>query len=384
MRKLEGYTIMNYNYEARFKELTDICRRKDIVITSEFTNMRTKVKFKCLKCGTLGEKVPSLLKTQECPCKECRKNVHHFKYTNEEFKELIQEKRPSFIPVEEFKGMYSPIDFIHLDCGKTINILPENLLKPRNDDLKHGCKYCSRTYSMSDSELRSYFSKFSGYKFNYSFKKNQHLYANVKHLGKHNVDIMVSMFRKGTRCPVCSKSILESNNDFLVEMYELGNGEYSALTPYTGSHDKIHLLHNCGKDWWVEPTAFKQGQRCPSCGVRSHGEIAIARNLDLLKIDYIEQKKFSGCRYELELPFDFYLPKYNVCIEYDGIQHFKPVSIFGGKEALAITKVRDSVKNNYCIGNSISLYRIPYTVTPSHIGEVLNDILSGIKTYLVK
>lgn len=73
MRKLEGYTIMNYNYETRFKELTDICRRKNVVITSEFTNMRTKVKFKCLKCGTLGEKVPSLLKTQECPCKECRK-----------------------------------------------------------------------------------------------------------------------------------------------------------------------------------------------------------------------------------------------------------------------------------------------------------------------
>ena len=32
------------------------------------------------------------------------------------------------------------------------------------------------------------------------------------------------------------------------------------------------------------------------------------------------------------MPFDFYLPKHNICIEYDGKQHFEPIDIFGGED----------------------------------------------------
>jgi len=50
----------------------------------------------------------------------------------------------------------------------------------------------------------------------------------------------------------------------------------------------------------------------------------------LLDIEYIKQKRFEKCRNKLPLPFDFYLPNENICIEYDGIQHFKPIDYFGG------------------------------------------------------
>lgn len=63
--------------------------------------------------------------------------------------------------------------------------------------------------------------------------------------------------------------------------------------------------------------------------------------------------------------FDFYLPEYNLFIEYDGEQHFKPVT-FGGiskedaEHNLQQTQERDKIKDKYCKNNNINLLRIPY------------------------
>lgn len=61
-----------------------------------------------------------------------------------------------------------------------------------------------------------------------------------------------------------------------------------------------------------------------------------------------------------KLRFDFYLPTYNTCIEFDGKQHFEAINFFGGEENLKLTQLRDSQKNQYCIQNNIDLYRISY------------------------
>ena len=50
-----------------------------------------------------------------------------------------------------------------------------------------------------------------------------------------------------------------------------------------------------------------------------------------------------------------------MCIEFDGIQHFKPVEKFGGIKNHELIKIRDGIKNSYCANNKINLIRIPYT-----------------------
>ena len=57
---------------------------------------------------------------------------------------------------------------------------------------------------------------------------------------------------------------------------------------------------------------------------RSLREKVIAKILFDLNIDFIEQYSFNNLRSPkgVLLRFDFYLPKENVLIEYDGIQHF--------------------------------------------------------------
>ena len=69
---------------------------------------------------------------------------------------------------------------------------------------------------------------------------------------------------------------------------------------------------------------------------------------------------FNDCRNKLPLPFDFYSPEYNTCIEYDGELHFISKEYFGGDENLKETQKRDEIKTFYCNENNIKLIRIKY------------------------
>lgn len=91
-----------------------------------------------------------------------------------------------------------------------------------------------------------------------------------------------------------------------------------------------------------------------SCGcLRSKGEFKINQILQNENIVFQTQYTFS------DLPnrfFDFYLPNYNLLIEYDGEQHFNKNSRYYSEEGIE----RDKEKNKYCLNNNLLLYRIPY------------------------
>lgn len=104
---------------------------------------------------------------------------------------------------------------------------------------------------------------------------------------------------------------------------------------------------------------------CPKCSEKSKGQLLLRNILQQNNIDFIEEwtdngrcknKKTSGT-----LRFDFYLPKYNCCIEYDGIQHFKSNGGYYTEDFLKKVQYRDKIKNEYCRQNNIKLIRIPYT-----------------------
>lgn len=62
---------------------------------------------------------------------------------------------------------------------------------------------------------------------------------------------------------------------------------------------------------------------------------------DLCIFSPIKNKKYF-------LKFDFYLPDYNLCIEYQGQQHYIPVNYWGGLEGLKRNQEYDLLKKNYC------------------------------------
>lgn len=99
---------------------------------------------------------------------------------------------------------------------------------------------------------------------------------------------------------------------------------------------------------------------CPACN-ESKGERIIRQFLTEHDIEFTPQKRFDNCKYKYRLPFDFYIPHLNLIIEYDGIQHFKPVEQWGGDEYLMEIQTKDTIKNKYCLDNNINILRIAYT-----------------------
>jgi hypothetical protein len=69
------------------------------------------------------------------------------------------------------------------------------------------------------------------------------------------------------------------------------------------------------------------------------------------------------------------LPDFNTCIEFDGIQHFKPIQDFGGEKGFLDVKKRDEVKNKWCSENNVKLIRIKYNQM-SEINDIIKNNLS--------
>lgn len=56
--------------------------------------------------------------------------------------------------------------------------------------------------------------------------------------------------------------------------------------------------------------------------------------------------------------FDIYFPEYNIAIEYQGLQHFEPVEIFGGEEGFKKTLENDQRKKDLCKENNCTLIEV--------------------------
>lgn len=119
---------------------------------------------------------------------------------------------------------------------------------------------------------------------------------------------------------------------------------------------------DCGNEHETTSDCLLSG-KSTSCGCMtiSKGERKVKEILENKNILFESEKRFRDCRNSKTnalLPFDFYLPDYNCCIEYDGIQHFEETT--WRHESLDAVQYRDSIKNQYCEDNNIKLIRIPY------------------------
>jgi hypothetical protein len=54
------------------------------------------------------------------------------------------------------------------------------------------------------------------------------------------------------------------------------------------------------------------------------------------------------------------LPELNICIEYQGIQHYEEVEFFNKVRSFESQKNYDQIKRNYCRNNNIKLIEISY------------------------
>lgn len=139
--------------------------------------------------------------------------------------------------------------------------------------------------------------------------------------------------------------------------------------------DSVHKIEvcckTCGKHFFTLLGNLIAGKGCPYCR-SSKGEKCIFEFLSKRNINFIRQHSFPGCKSKKLLYFDFYLPSYNICIEYQGEQHYKKFRFEKNNTKLKERQQRDQIKRNYCAQNNIKLLEIRYD---ENIEEVLTKTL---------
>ena len=130
-------------------------------------------------------------------------------------------------------------------------------------------------------------------------------------------------------------------------------------TVYVKANSKLIVTCLSHGDFNQRAQDHLNGVGCPTCN-DSKGEQEISKILKRSKIKFERQKIFNGCRNILPLPFDFYIESLRVCIEFDGIQHFRSIKFFGGHERFEKLQINDKIKSDYCEDNYIDLIRIRY------------------------
>lgn len=168
---------------------------------------------------------------------------------------------------------------------------------------------------------------------------------------------------------------------------EIGN-KYGKLTVVSeaGRNKDGRTLWKCLCDCGNEKITLGKSLRAglvQSCGcLHSKGEEKIALILKEMNIKNLRQFVFKDCRNpktNYPLYYDFYLPDFNIAIEYQGEQHYIAANRgYFDEKAYNIIKERDELKRIYCKENNIHLIEIPYyhfdKINKQYIEEVISNV----------
>ena len=139
------------------------------------------------------------------------------------------------------------------------------------------------------------------------------------------------------------------------DTYEIKEEDYSSYQSFK-VYCKTHDLY-----WITNGSNFLKGHGCRRCGSTiSRGESKITEILLERNVQFIEQYKFLGMENKRGLRCDFYLPEFNIVIEFNGRQHYESIEFFGGMEGFKLTQHRDGLKQKYCQDNDINFEIIRY------------------------
>lgn len=179
----------------------------------------------------------------------------------------------------------------------------------------------------------------------------------------------------GNNCSLCSNKMISENQtkttqQFILEATAKHRGKYSyTKTNYTRARNKVIITCPIHGDFEQIAEHHLRGHGCPYCN-KSHGEQKVENYLIDNEFKYISQ-------YRIITPIrqfivDFYLPDYNIFIEYNGEQHYVPKEYFGGELTFQKQINRDNLLREYCKENNIKLIEISYK---DDIEQILYDNL---------
>lgn len=140
--------------------------------------------------------------------------------------------------------------------------------------------------------------------------------------------------------------------EFIKRAKEIHGNKYDySKVEYVNTETKVCIICPIHGEFWQAPHSHLASCGCPACK-DSKLEKEVREYLNDNKIVFESFKKFDWLGKQ---HLDFYLPKYNIAIECQGMQHFKPIEFFGGSVAFKNRIKRDCKKKELCENNNIKI-----------------------------
>jgi hypothetical protein len=188
-------------------------------------------------------------------------------------------------------------------------------------------------------------------------------------------------------------------------MYQVGTTESfieKAQKVHGNKYDysKVHYINNREKvcivcpehgEFMQKPLDHIHGSGCPECGKRlDKSEKFVLKCL---------REKYGEVSYQYTEPWlqsktsfsyiDFYLPEYKIGVEYQGRQHFGPISHFGGEESYQKQSGRDLSKYERSKEHGIQIFYISFEkkIPEDYFAPVyktFEDLANAIDIYISK
>lgn len=365
---------MAYTREQVIKMCKEVHGDKyDYSITEGVQNKLGKIKYICPIHGVREQMFHNHLQGKECSeCAKKKCGAYH-RFTNENFFEKAKKKHN----LEDYDWTNFDVDNrdekgrVEFCCKKHGKYLdwPSNFIKG------YGCHVCYGK-SKDDDDVREELSRLHP---ELDFSKTKY----SEHDEKYRIRVMCPKHGEqlinyynlinGQGCYYCGRETIAFKNTITNEEL-IRRGKEIFGEEYTYEHLDMYNRDENGKititcpkhgDFKILPTNFFRGVGCPVCAESSlEGEMR--RFLGDNNVEFVPYKKFDWLGKQ---HLDFYLPEYNVAIECQGGQHFKPVDVFGGDDGFAKTVALDMKKKKLCKENGVKIfyyanerYNFPYKV----------------------
>lgn len=327
----------------------------------DYVNNNTKVKIICPVHGVFEQIPRSHISGRGC--QKCARSVvgETLKHTTSEFVEMANK-------VHNNKYDYSKTKYIRMQ-DKVCIICKEHgeFWQTPNVHLKgSGCPQCainSRVEIISSTTER--FIKQAKIVFGDRYDYSKVIYKNYLTkveiiCSKHGSFFQLPYQHLSCKgCKKCADELKIIDKDELIKRLNiLHHNKYDySLLDYRIQNENVNIICPVHGVFKQRLSHHVEGAGCPMCE-SSKGEKLIFSYLKDNNIKFETQKTYDDLYDKQKLRYDFFIPKMNLLIEFNGLQHYEVIS--DGKEMFEYRQRHDKMKTEYAKKNNINLLVIKY------------------------
>lgn len=184
----------------------------------------------------------------------------------------------------------------------------------------------------------------------------------------------------GYRCRKCHvDQYILSTEQFIENARKVHGDKYDySKVVYRGNKKPVEIICPTHGSFFLKPNGHvSTRQGCGLCQ-ESKGEIAVEVFLKKYRLEYVRQYRVQPYLFR----YDFYLPEFDIYIEFHGKQHYMPVDLFGGQLGFEKTKERDERKRDIVKEVGGTLIELSYLCLKD--GSVEKELIARLKKAYVK